>query len=412
MIKQQQQKGSDPFCHHKRGLTPFVALIFLIFSFCPANAFASGGADLPRAVQQVLAEAGQEMAEGRVPEALERMSRFCDRHPDTRHPLLLFFMANAHLQQRAPEKALPLYREATALSPEDTRIWQNLAIAAYETQALGEAALAMEKAWESCPQKKPSLLYHSGLFHLMDKKPEAAWKKLSLLMTTVEKPEREWVRAYVQAAMETGNEKKGLGVLEKGLERAPEDTLLWELATHLYLRIKDYKKAAAAMEIRMDVAGEAGPEAYRLLGDLYANLNLPARAAEAYGQARKKGDVKSDLFVREVQMLHAARLHEKALARIAEAESSGPDPALSELAMSIHMAENRYKEALEAGVRSLEAGNREKPHLLLTLGYCAYKAGDLKKAESLLSRIPPNDKNRHREARRLLAHLKRESQGL
>ena len=175
----------------KRGLTPFVSLIFLIFSFCPANAFASGGADLPRAVQQVLAEAGQEMAEGRVPEALERMSRFCDRHPDTRHPLLLFFMANAHLQQRAPEKALPLYREATALSPEDTRIWQNLAIAAYETQALGEAALAMEKAWESCPQKKPSLLYHSGLFHLMDKKPEAAWKKLSLLMTTVEKPERE-----------------------------------------------------------------------------------------------------------------------------------------------------------------------------------------------------------------------------
>ncbi|TYT74109.1 tetratricopeptide repeat protein [Desulfobotulus mexicanus] len=405
------EKGSDPF-YTQRGLTPFL-LFFLILGL-QGLANASQEIPLPRSLQQVLADAGQDMGEGRPAEALAKLEVFYEKNPDMEHPLLFFWLGNVRLQMEDGAAALIAYRKAVKLAPEDSAVWQNLAIAAHNTKAYAEAAHAMERAWETCKEKKGSLLYHSGLFYLMDQNPAAAWQRLHRLMQLDAHPRQEWIRAHAQAAMETGNEKKSIALLEKVLDRQPEDRGMWELATHLYLRVKDYKKASAALEIRM--ALEADPKAsdFRLLGDLYANLNLPARAAKAYAKAREKGDGCPRLLVREVQMLQAALQNEKALQRIQETDREGRDPALFELAMAIHMGESRYREAMEAGERYLNGhkGQGQNNRMLLTLGYCAYKAGEPEKARKFLERIPQRDKKAREEAGRLLAHLQREMQGL
>ncbi|TWI76881.1 tetratricopeptide repeat protein [Desulfobotulus alkaliphilus] len=393
------QKGSDPFCY-------LLILFFLIFGL-QGLADASSEMPLPRSLQQVLADAGQDMGEGRSGEALAKLETFYEKNPEMEHPLLFFWLGNVRLQMEDSAAALIAYRKAVKLAPEDSRIWQNLAIAAHDTKAYGEAAHAMERAWETCREKNGALLYHSGLFHLMDKNATAAWQRLDRLMQLDASPRVEWVRAHAQAAMETGNEKKSIALLETVLDREPENRGMWELATHMYLRMKDYGKAIAALEIRL--ALEADPKAsdFRLLGDLYANVNLPARAAAAYATAQEKGDGCPGLLVREVQMLQAAQMNEKALQRIEEAGRQGRDPALFELAMAIHMGENRYREAMDAGERYLHGhkGQGHNSRMLLTLGYCAYKAGEPEKARKFLERIPQRDKKARKEAGRLLAYL-------
>ncbi|MCW7753894.1 tetratricopeptide repeat protein [Desulfobotulus sp. H1] len=406
------QKGSAPFYahkRHKRGLNPFLLLFFLFFVFCLQGLVtASPERPLPRSLQQVLADAGLDMGEGRPAEALAKLEAFYEKNPEMEHPLLFFWLGNARLQLEDSAAALTAYRKAVKLAPEDSRIWQNLAIAAHDAKAYSEAAHAMERAWETCKEKKGTLLYHSGLFYLMDKNSAAAWQRLDRLMQLDDHPREEWVRAHAQAAMETGNERKSIALLEAILDREPEDRGMWELATHLYLRVKDYKKAAAALEIRLALEGEPKASDYRLLGDLYANLNLPARAATAYATAQEKGDGCPRLLVREVQMLQAAQQNEKALQRIEGGLKQAADPALFEVAMAIHMGENRYREAMDAGVRYLNGhkGQGHNSRMLLTLGYCAYKAGEPEMARKFLERIPERDKKAREEAGRLLAHLR------
>lgn len=152
-------------------------------------------------------------------------------------------------------------------------------------------------------------------------------------------------------------------------------------------------------------------EDFRLLGDLYANLHLPMPAARAYASARQKGDKNPDLFLKEARMLQAATFYSQALEKVREGARQGADPAIWQIAMHIHMAENRYGEAFEAGCMYEKAKKKTDSDLLLPLGYCAYRAGKTDRALQYLHRIPEKDRRHHEEAFRMITFLKAEKTG-
>lgn len=384
-------------------------LVLGIFVFWTPSAMAAPdlGKGLPLAVQTVIAEAGVLMGKGESEKAIQTLTRFQEKNPDSKYALLSFYTGNAFLQSKNPGKALIHYRAAAALAPDAADIWHNLALAAHETGNDQEAGRAMEKSYHCQSPRKTETLYHSGVFYLMAKDGKSAWPVLKKVIQLEKNPPPEWLQAYVQAAVEARQEKEAAGTLAQMLEADPGSIKCWEMITHLYLRSHDYKKAAAATEVLIQLRAPK-PEDYRLLGDLYALVNLPLPSANAYAAARKTGDRNPALYVKEIQMLYAALQYDKALARIREGAQHGADPAIFQIAMQIHMAENRYAEAFEAGCQYEKSKRKMDSAFLFSLGYCAYKAGKPNQAIRYLKIIPATDKKHYQDASRLITCLNAE----
>ncbi len=98
-----------------------------------------------------LETARQEMGEGRLDDAVERLAPIVEADPA--NPVFRGTLAEARRRQGDREEAIALYRQAVADNPADSEGWYNLAVTLQEAGRPGEAIVALTEVLRRAPAK-------------------------------------------------------------------------------------------------------------------------------------------------------------------------------------------------------------------------------------------------------------------
>lgn len=195
----------------------------------------------------------------------------------------LFFAAVQAKMRGDDKQAEGLLQKYVALRPDVSAAWYDLAKLHYKTKSLEKAITYIKKAMELDAANKwykeqyASILADQGLYL------EAAGIMAGLAKTDPQDP------VYLLTAAEYYERAKkydeALAMLDKALEQNKDDEDLMVRKMDVYLRLNNVEKAAAVVEQLIKQEPMNG-KYYKLLGDLYDNNKLPAKASEVYERAK------------------------------------------------------------------------------------------------------------------------------
>jgi aspartyl/asparaginyl beta-hydroxylase (cupin superfamily) len=109
-----------------------------------------------RRIRQLIGQANQDFASGRVQDAARYLNQAMAEAP--RHPLVLGELAKRKLLAGEANEAYALLRQATAAEPEEPSLWLSLAMAARALRRLDEEMAALDKALTIEPRNLQALL--------------------------------------------------------------------------------------------------------------------------------------------------------------------------------------------------------------------------------------------------------------
>jgi len=320
--------------------------------------------ELSRPARQALFEAQKAMKAGNYDGAVRVLGAYLKTDPKNSPALVYLLLGNAHYQAGDKHEARAAFQQGHRLAPGDASLCLNYAIAAYETGHYKEAGLMFEKTYAL--QKRPELLYQSGAAYVQAKQYARAKKVLGLLLRSAGKIQTAWlelsIHAFTEARDWTGAER----ILRRLLGQKPDAKDYWRLLAQVRLKKKDYRGAAAALEIACRVETPR-PDELHELANLYFYLNAPLLGAgvleRAYGRKPPSG-VCDTLFTAYAQ----AHRYDRAVAYLDLALNQAPTAGRWLKKGRLLYEAGRYPEAIQAlqNCLRLDAGQGEA-HLLAAL---------------------------------------------
>ena len=196
---------------------------------------------------------------------------------------LIFNAANAAMQNSGPEKAARLYAMALEKMPNFYMARRNLAYINFEAQDYKKALEGFASALALSSADAPKIYAAMGVCH-------ANLKNFSEALTCFEQAlvfspsDISLMKNKAKCLSEIGLDYPLKELVLELLEKDCKDANLWRILARLHIKNSELKEAAAAIEA-MRSLGLAQEMDYALLGDIYANLNMPIPAAEAYSRA-------------------------------------------------------------------------------------------------------------------------------
>lgn len=346
---------------------PVVMTVLILLSM----ATALQASDLPPVAQKALFEAGQAMENGNHAKATQILRQFRQAHADAPHHLVEFTLGNALSMQNKPKEALLHYQRCTELEPDYAPGWQNLGKTALDLGDHALAGRALTRAYELGDKKDHDLLFNACVAHILGGEAKKALPGLEHLTSgKAGKPKTPWQEALLKVYLDLGQEKKAAQTLESMLAADGDNPDLWKLLAQLRARQNEYRKSLAAWEIYTGMR-EPTPEERVLMGDLYAAIGVPIKAAESYEQALTRKDcprLREKLVNAHLAARDSAKVVESAKAAISRQPSANLWLALGHALFEL----GEYEKAADAFAHSarLNPGDGH-PHLMR--GYCALR---------------------------------------
>ncbi len=345
--------------------------VLLSFLIMLSMATVLPASDLPPAAQRVLYEAGQAMDKGDHATASQILHHYRKEHADAPHHLVEFTLGNALAMQNKPKDALTHYRRCTELEPGYAPAWQNLGKTALDLGDHVLAGQALTRAYELDGKQNPDLLFNACVAYIMGGNAKKALPGLEQLASgKADKPNTPWMEALLKVYLDLGQENKAAKTLEGMLTGDGDNADLWKLLAQIQARQNEYRKSLAAWEIYASMR-EPTPEELALMGDLYAAIGVPAKAAVSYEKALNRKECP-----RLREKLVNAHLAARDPAKVVESAKTAIDrhPSASLwLAMGRALFElGEYAKAGDAFARSAQLNPGDgHPHLMR--GYCALR---------------------------------------
>ncbi len=247
-------------------------------------------AGLGSRARRVLFKARANQDKGDFAEAADVISQWLDGHSDRQHHLLFFTRAASYEQLDKSDLALADLEKAVQLEPRFGRAWLNLGEIAYQLENYSVAGDAFAQAYDLTPAAPPEILFYAGVTRLLGGEAKKARSDLEKLLLHAEKtPPREWYQAYLATVQDVGPSSKTSNLVDRLLLDHQDDAAAWQLAAQDALGREEYEQAA----IYLTISDYLNPLPYTelvQLGDIYAVINVPIKAAQYYEQALKQGD--------------------------------------------------------------------------------------------------------------------------
>ncbi len=235
--------------------------------------------------KKALFRARNRQDEGDFEGAAEVMSGWLEGQPDRAHHLLLFNLALSHFALEQSGLAYEDLTRAVELEPRYGRGWLRLGEAAYELEKYAEAGEAFGRAYDLTPEHTPEILYYAGVSLLMGKEPDGALTTLEKLLNNHrEGADLDWYQALISAGIEAGRPGRVEVFMDHLLADNPSVPRAWELSYQFAAGQEDYRAAAVSLTVTGYLRPLTRGEAVQL-GDLYAVISVPVRAARYYEQA-------------------------------------------------------------------------------------------------------------------------------
>ncbi len=351
--------------------------------------------------QKALYEAQQAMEKKDYATAERVLTSCVEKSPEPVHYLVDFTLGNVLSMKGDAKRALKHYLAAAERNPSDAALWQNAGKAYYDLKMYEKAGDSFAKAFDLMKPQSAQIAYYAAAAYVLAKRPAAATPLLEKLVSgKFGAPEPEWLKALLQAYMDNGRGNKALETVKALLAKDGADHSLWKILARLYIDKKDYKNAAAAMEV-YSVLGESDRDEKVLLGDLYMMAGVPSKAARQY-ESLLSGGKPSD-YEKAASAYIAARKPEKAADVLGRGLEAYPTSRMWEMLAGVRYGREDFREAYRAFEQSARTDPKNsRAHLMM--GYCALRMDDFQAARRSFSEAARSPAHAE-EAKKMLEKL-------
>ena len=225
-------------------------------------------------------------------------------------------------------------------------------------------------------------------------------------------PNKNHYMLKMGALYESRNYPKTVEVVETMVQLFPEERQFWVYRGNFYTLVEDYQKSLSAFQIAYNNGYLESEAELKMLGQMYANNNIPYKAAAIYEKYLKSGKIKKDrtMLTAIASNFQAAREFAKAAQYYGElAALTNEADAYRRQAMAF-MAIQRYSDALKAFEATLarDSSNAGRVHMSMAEAFLnqdklreAYASLQLAKRDSATSRQATNYEGYVRERARI-----------
>ena len=312
-----------------------------------------------------------------------------------------FRAALLHLKDGAPQKALPLLLKLEANASPKAQWLIALASTLDRLDRPEEALVVMEKVDSNAPALSPNMRLQVAVFWLKHDTPKRA---LPILERIAKNPHvsKSCRVAQVAALVQTGQPQAANVPLKKLLDRYPQDEKIWRLAAWTAIEQKNYRKAAAALEVafRLD---SPKPRGWKRLGNLYRLAGVPRKAAEAYVRAFGKVPTAEDFDLLSLTYGEAHLMKDALMAAATAAKLAPTARRLSRLGR-MHMEQQDCQKGMAAFQKAAQLDDPGGVNSLYA-GYAAWKLNQLASAktafQSALQKAGSGSRNAQKASRAL-----------
>ncbi len=351
--------------------------------------------------QKALYEAQQAMEKKDYATAVRILTSCVDKSPEPVNYLVDFTLGNVLSMKGDAKRALKHYLAAAERNPSDAVLWQNTGKAYYDLKMYEKAGDSFAKAFDLMKPQSAQIAYHAAAAYILGERPAFATPLLEILVSgKFGAPEPEWLKALLQAYMDNGQRNQALETVKALLAKDGADRSLWKILARLYIDKKDYKNAAAAMEV-FSVLGAPDRDEKVLLGDLYTLAGVPSKAARQY-ESLLVGGKPSD-FEKAASAYVSVRKPEKAADVLGRGLEACPTSRMWEMLAGVRYGQEDFREAYRAFEQSARMDPKNsRAHLMM--GYCALRLDDYQAARrsfSTAARFPAQAE----EAKKMLEQM-------
>jgi tetratricopeptide (TPR) repeat protein len=362
-------------CSAVHVLVTVVAATVLLFA---SPLYAAPGGKLSNAEHRILYQAQKAMAKKDYPLAEKLLSDQLTKRQDKGHYLVPFTLGNVLSMTGDFAGALVHYKTAVDRYPGDSAVWQNMGRAYYELNQFHNAAQAMERACDLMTPPAANLRYHTAVTHIMAEAYAAALPHLEVLTdNTIEKVDPTWLQALLKVNLALDLPQKALATAQRLLEKKKEAPQAWQILARLYFEAGDYKKAAAAMEIRAALSSPDRRET-KLLGDVYLMAQIPLKAARQF-EKLLDSEAGPDDFERTASAYRAAHRPAKAMEVLTRGLAGFNTPRLWQILGNLRYETQKYQHAYTA-YKNAALIDPQGAENYMMMGYCALHLDQMEKA--------------------------------
>lgn len=325
---------------------------------------------MPAAVQNALFAAQKLVDQGKRAKAAADLNAWAKEHPDVASHRLSLMRGVLAYQAKNYDEAQRHFKRALELYPCFAPAAQNMALVLYERNQPLAAAEMMLRAYDLMEKPDDEVLYSVAAFYLAADKPAKGLPYLEKLVAKP-KPKSHWLTAMVQCQMALKNYAAAGKVLRQLMLLEPGRAVLWRLLAAIEVERKDFKAAAAAMEVAYQLEPPKNASEWRQLGDLYRAAGAPLAAVERYNKAIGPNPGPADWDMLAQVYLSAHRLKQ---ARDAAAKAAAAKPTAKRLETlgRIHMMRKDYAQAHDAFVRAAKIDDKDGRNSMMA-GYAAWQ---------------------------------------
>jgi tetratricopeptide (TPR) repeat protein len=379
------------FCKTKYGIIFLLMVLPIIVTASNASAQASGEEDLLLKEQiaiesdaglsgrarRVIFRARASQDKGDFDNAIDVLSQWLNGEPDRNHHLLFYTRASNYEEAGNHELALADLETALMLEPRFGRAWLKLGETAYELERFSLAGDAFAQAYDLTPSAPAELLFYAGVTRLMGGESEKARGDLERLLLSTEKDApQEWFQAYLATVQDAGPSAQTPGLVDRLLGDFEDDGAAWQLAAQDALGREEYEQAAIYLTIANFIEPLSFSELIQL-GDIYAVINVPLKAARYIEQALASGEKTPEPvdYERLASAYLAAHKAPEARQAIARGLAVGETYQLWSLLGDLDYLDKDYAAAL-VDFEKCQDLNSDFGRGWLMMGYCAAEMGN------------------------------------
>ncbi|GHF98242.1 tetratricopeptide repeat protein [Thalassotalea marina] len=201
--------------------------------------------------------------------------------------------------------------------------------------------------------------------------------------------------------------KNSAKVLETALQLFPEEKAFWIQLGNMYLLLEDYDRGMATLDLAYKQGFFEKEQHFKMLAQLYAQRNIPYKAAVLLEKHIESGEIKRDdqsLFAL-ANAWHAAQHIDKAANVYNELAKLTNEYKHYAKVGKLLSQDEQYKKAVIALEKALELGASDKGSIYMEIAISHFYLNEFKEAHKAIQEAMKDPKTR-KSARGWVSHIK------
>jgi tetratricopeptide (TPR) repeat protein len=340
---------------------------------------------MPRREREILHRAQKHLNNNDTDKCLSVLQKYQENHGEPESALFYLFLGNARYSRQDYSQAEQAYSQGVQKDPDHPTLLRNLASVCLQNGDALNAGQYYRRAFKAKKKPEPELLYRAGTAFYRAEAFDRALSALNDLFARAGEIQPAWADLMVYTCLESGEWARAKDVLDRLLEKNPEQRRYWKLLAQVRLKREEYRKAACALEIAYKLE-PPDPSGWKDLANIYASIDAPLQAAEALERSCG-GSCSIEENKRLARLYSRACRYEQAISSLDRAlkHSASADLYLEKGRLCYRAG--RFEAALSALRESLEL-SPDRHEARLWLGYTAWQLRDWDLAKRCFARVP------------------------